>query len=184
MGQQVRVRVLDPSNVVRFDMTIDPTQAILAVLLAFLAVFAANLLLAPSQRRARAALRDKAKLLALGVAHMLLSRDKSFKAAKQPDADLLLASAMPLRRKRIIFVRHGESLWNSVFNKARARAGSRRHLSSARAGGVRSAHSSERRAIARPRPGTGAQPPARFPLRAPLSPWRRRDPRARGRAAL
>jgi hypothetical protein len=120
MGQQVRVRVLDPSDAVRFDVTVDPTQAILAVLLAFLAIFAANLLLAPSQRRARVALRDKAKLLLLGLAHMLFSRDKSFKAAKQPDADLVLTSTTPLRRKRIIFVRHGESLWNSVFNKVRA----------------------------------------------------------------
>jgi hypothetical protein len=67
----------------------------------------------------------------------------------------------------------------------RARAPAVAAISRARGrAGVRSAPSSERRAIARPRPGTGAQPPARVPLRAPLSPWRRRDPRARGRAAL
>jgi hypothetical protein len=50
------------------------------------------------------------------VAHLLLSGDRKWKktavtdpddAVRQPDAD-------PMRTKRVIFIRHGESDWNEV----------------------------------------------------------------------
>jgi len=50
----------------------------------------------------------------LGVRHLLLSTDKKWK--KQPDSGTL-SSADVKKTKRVIFIRHGESEWNLVFNK-------------------------------------------------------------------
>jgi hypothetical protein len=115
----MRVRVVDPSSSVRYEATFEPLHALLALAIACLAILAINLLFSPSRAKARLALHDKAMLLVLGSAHMALSADKQFKISKQPDPDVLLTSTtQPMRTKRIILVRHGESLWNSVFNKA------------------------------------------------------------------
>lgn len=117
MGSAVRLRLLDPGNAVRLDMRFDPLSALLTLALAYALFFALTLLLSRSKRTARVALRDKGALLLAGVGHMALSRDKAFKLSAQPDAGLLVP-AEPARTRRIILVRHGESLWNSVFNKA------------------------------------------------------------------
>ncbi|CAM9107379.1 unnamed protein product [Pylaiella littoralis] len=56
----------------------------------------------------------KAKLAGIGAVHMLLSKDKKFK----PEVDSSQVRVDPSsRRKRIIFLRHGESEWNEVFNR-------------------------------------------------------------------
>ncbi|KAG5179908.1 hypothetical protein JKP88DRAFT_268866 [Tribonema minus] len=56
----------------------------------------------------------KTKLLAIGITHMLLSKDKKFKARQDPDAVVVDPNAPT---KRIVFLRHGESEWNEVFNR-------------------------------------------------------------------
>eukprot|EP00752_Nemacystus_decipiens_P016413 g14670.t1 len=56
----------------------------------------------------------KVKLTGIGAVHMLLSKDKKFK----PQVDSGDVQVDPnSRRKRIIFLRHGESEWNEVFNR-------------------------------------------------------------------
>eukprot|EP00611_Tribonema_gayanum_P020163 TRINITY_DN3626_c0_g1_i3.p1 TRINITY_DN3626_c0_g1~~TRINITY_DN3626_c0_g1_i3.p1 ORF type:complete len:333 (-),score=105.50 TRINITY_DN3626_c0_g1_i3:200-1198(-) len=56
----------------------------------------------------------KTKLLAIGITHMLLSKDKKSKARQDPDAVVVDPNAPT---KRIVFLRHGESEWNEVFNR-------------------------------------------------------------------
>eukprot|EP00903_Cladosiphon_okamuranus_P009286 g8860.t1 len=56
----------------------------------------------------------KVKLTGTGVVHMLLSKDKRFKPAVDASEVQLDPNS---RRKRIIFLRHGESEWNEVFNR-------------------------------------------------------------------
>jgi hypothetical protein len=56
----------------------------------------------------------KARLLTIGVTHMLLSRDKKGKAKVDPATMVVDTSVRP---KRIVFLRHGESEWNEVFNR-------------------------------------------------------------------
>lgn len=114
----VRVRLIDPASAVRYEVTVDPVYAALWLVLACVLAFAFELLLSPAKRTARAALREKVELLLSGVAHMALSRDKSFKLSKQPDAQLLELMTEPSQTKRVILIRHGESLWNAVFNKS------------------------------------------------------------------
>lgn len=55
----------------------------------------------------------KLHLLRTGVLHLMFSTDKKWK--KQPDPAMLTGSEE--FSKRIIFIRHGESAWNLVFNK-------------------------------------------------------------------
>ncbi|CAM9127714.1 unnamed protein product [Scytosiphon promiscuus] len=56
----------------------------------------------------------KVKLAGVGAVHMLLSKDKKFK----PEVDSSKVRFGPTSaRKRIIFLRHGESEWNEVFNR-------------------------------------------------------------------
>jgi len=57
-----------------------------------------------------------------GIAHMFFSTDARFNPKKQPDPDLVmqamsndLSCSHPTRR--IIFIRHGESCWNEIFNR-------------------------------------------------------------------
>lgn len=69
-------------------------------------------LLSFSEVRARNFL-DKISAFALGAVCLLASSDKVW--AKQPDADLIKGAEC--RTKRIIFIRHGESDWNEVFNR-------------------------------------------------------------------
>ena len=56
----------------------------------------------------------KFQLALTGVTHMLLSRDKMGKAKKDP-ASITIDSA--IKPKQIVFIRHGESEWNEVFNR-------------------------------------------------------------------
>mmetsp|Transcript_15598 Transcript_15598/g.33659 ORF Transcript_15598/g.33659 Transcript_15598/m.33659 type:complete len:282 (+) Transcript_15598:61-906(+) len=53
----------------------------------------------------------KLHLLRLGLTHMLFSKDRKWE--KQPDSESVKAE----ETKEIIFIRHGESKWNLVFNK-------------------------------------------------------------------
>jgi len=61
-------------------------------------------------------------LWSAGIFHMFLSTDARFNPKKQPDPELVvramsndLSERLPTRR--IIFIRHGESCWNEVFNR-------------------------------------------------------------------
>ncbi|CAN0525274.1 unnamed protein product, partial [Ectocarpus sp. 12 AP-2014] len=56
----------------------------------------------------------KVKLAGIGAVHMLLSKDKKFKP--EVDSGKVHVDSTS-RRKRIIFIRHGESEWNEVFNR-------------------------------------------------------------------
>ena len=53
----------------------------------------------------------KLHLLRLGIAHLLFSTDKKWKKLGDP------ARVTKSRSKQVIFVRHGESQWNVVFNR-------------------------------------------------------------------
>lgn len=55
----------------------------------------------------------KLKLFSKGTLHMLLSRDKKWKKPEDPKD--VMNQKNP-QHKTIIFVRHGESEWNSIFN--------------------------------------------------------------------
>lgn len=58
----------------------------------------------------------KSRLYAASVAHLLLSNEKGGWPKNRPDPDVakgLEFSAV----KRVVFVRHGESTWNEVFNR-------------------------------------------------------------------
>lgn len=57
----------------------------------------------------------KLNLFSKGTVHMLFSRDKKFKKPKEDPKDVM--SRPNLISKTIIFVRHGESEWNSIFNR-------------------------------------------------------------------
>lgn len=63
----------------------------------------------------------RAKLLGMPIAfvHLVLTRDNKWKRGGDPQETLLIASKAPesVTRKRIYFVRHGESMWNEVFNR-------------------------------------------------------------------
>ncbi len=53
----------------------------------------------------------KEKLFLKGLTHLLFSTDKKWKRPSDP------ASVAKLRSKQVVFVRHGESAWNVVFNR-------------------------------------------------------------------
>lgn len=57
---------------------------------------------------------DKLYKYALALVHMTLSRDKKWKPPTDPAQ---LAQCSDIQSMRIIFIRHGESDWNLVFNK-------------------------------------------------------------------
>lgn len=50
------------------------------------------------------------------VAHLLLSADKSGLKKKIVDADVI-AAQQGVQSKRVVFIRHGESDWNEIFNR-------------------------------------------------------------------
>ena len=58
---------------------------------------------------------EKAKLYALGIISMIIRRDTKWKKNARNISNLTKSS----QRKRIIFIRHGESDWNLVFNKSK-----------------------------------------------------------------
>ena len=66
---------------------------------------------------ARTASVRKVAMLGQAIAHLALSRDKKWSKKKLPDPDLIKGAAT--NKIRIIFVRHGESIWNEIFNKGK-----------------------------------------------------------------
>lgn len=53
-----------------------------------------------------------------GILFMVLSKDsKGLGPKKNPDPDKILLTGQATVVKRVIFIRHGESEWNSIFNK-------------------------------------------------------------------
>jgi hypothetical protein len=60
--------------------------------------------------------KDKLALLGFGVTQMILSKDRKWKPL--PDSDAL-ENATNKTTKKIIFIRHGESDWNEIFNKSK-----------------------------------------------------------------
>ena len=61
----------------------------------------------------------KLRVFASGTVSLLLSTDKSWNKNKVPDPDLIEGKVT--RTKTIIFIRHGESEWNLIFNKGFAK---------------------------------------------------------------
>lgn len=61
-----------------------------------------------------AAIRRKLGLLAYGVAYLGLSRDSRFQLPPDPGK----SSTSSVAKRRIVFVRHGESAWNECFNRS------------------------------------------------------------------
>lgn len=57
----------------------------------------------------------KLALYARGAAQMVVGKDKKWKKTGRPDPGRV-AAASDRRSKRIVFIRHGESAWNLVFN--------------------------------------------------------------------
>jgi hypothetical protein len=94
---------------------LDPVD-ILATSLVIMGVYAVLFIAAAGSPLARALL-FKTNLLARSLAHMLLSREKSGWPKRRPDPKVIAGSPAFLATKRIIFVRHGESTWNEVFNR-------------------------------------------------------------------
>lgn len=62
---------------------------------------------------APAALRRKLVLWSYGLAYLVLSKDTRFQLPSDPGK----CKAPVAKKKRIIFVRHGESVWNECFNR-------------------------------------------------------------------
>jgi hypothetical protein len=77
-------------------------------LLSILAVWIGSLF---DQRFANAVY--KVHLLRLGLTHLLMSTDRKWK--KTHEADAILGASDD--KKQVVFMRHGESKWNLVFNK-------------------------------------------------------------------
>eukprot|EP00928_Gymnodinium_smaydae_P035769 TRINITY_DN25113_c0_g3_i1.p1 TRINITY_DN25113_c0_g3~~TRINITY_DN25113_c0_g3_i1.p1 ORF type:complete len:438 (+),score=67.24 TRINITY_DN25113_c0_g3_i1:85-1398(+) len=59
----------------------------------------------------------KLRLYALGMAIMLFGRDKRWRKTEDPALFGELFATGERRTKRVILIRHGESLWNEVFNR-------------------------------------------------------------------
>jgi hypothetical protein len=69
---------------------------------------------------ARANSLRKVTMLGQALAHLALSRDKKWSKKKLPEPDLI--KGLPANKSvRIVFVRHGESIWNEIFNKGKAK---------------------------------------------------------------
>lgn len=62
--------------------------------------------------------RRKVHLFLYGAIVMLFTTDMRWSKQKLPDPDTLL-QVRSRSKKRIIFIRHGESLWNQAFNKSK-----------------------------------------------------------------
>ena len=60
----------------------------------------------------------KVTLFLLGVVHMLLSSDRRWSKSGAVDPDVLVTEKVEdLSRVTLVFIRHGESAWNDIFNK-------------------------------------------------------------------
>ena len=66
----------------------------------------------------------KIRLLILGIVYFFMCWDKSWKKPADPGSFFgpHLNQGLPVARKTIYFVRHGESTWNETFNKGSHRS--------------------------------------------------------------
>mmetsp|Transcript_10421 Transcript_10421/g.28809 ORF Transcript_10421/g.28809 Transcript_10421/m.28809 type:complete len:362 (-) Transcript_10421:180-1265(-) len=66
----------------------------------------------------------KIRMAIRGVLYFLLCWDKSWKKPQDPGSIFgpHLSQALPVQRKTVYFVRHGESTWNDTFNKGKHRS--------------------------------------------------------------
>mmetsp|Transcript_53109 Transcript_53109/g.95275 ORF Transcript_53109/g.95275 Transcript_53109/m.95275 type:complete len:417 (-) Transcript_53109:103-1353(-) len=79
-----------------------PPASLLAILLALLGLVMLTFIIVP-----------KAKLVVWGVIYFIVSGDKK---PRKPDDIRLDKNSQTLKHMKIVFIRHGESQWNSVFN--------------------------------------------------------------------
>ena len=69
----------------------------------------------------------KVRMFVQGIQYLLFCHDKTWKKPQDPDSVLGPILKNPgqvehLERKRVYFVRHGESTWNDTFNKGAHRS--------------------------------------------------------------
>lgn len=92
-------------------LPLEPARPVSSALIVGLTVVVASTLL--FDPKGREVLLTKFGLWARGSAMMVIGRDKKWKKKSRPD---LVVKAKDRRTKRLVFVRHGESEWNLVFN--------------------------------------------------------------------
>ena len=65
----------------------------------------------------------KIRMFFRGILYFLFCWDKSWKKPTDPGAIFgpVLSQQLPVERKTIYFIRHGESTWNDTFNKGKHR---------------------------------------------------------------
>ena len=92
--------------------------AVLSTALVVMGAYGVMFVTAAGSPFARAVL-FKTGLFARALAHMALSREKSGWPKNRPDPAVALdvSSGDVVSVKRVIFVRHGESTWNEIFNR-------------------------------------------------------------------
>ena len=99
-------------------LPLEPERPALAALgVGFCVVVACTLLFDPI---GRGVLFRKLALYTRGTAMMIIGRDKKWSKKGRPDP-AKVAQARDKTSTRIIFVRHGESAWNLIFNAPRQR---------------------------------------------------------------
>mmetsp|Transcript_8700 Transcript_8700/g.11527 ORF Transcript_8700/g.11527 Transcript_8700/m.11527 type:complete len:361 (+) Transcript_8700:186-1268(+) len=66
----------------------------------------------------------KVRMVIRGVVYFILCWDKSWKKPQDPGSIFgpHLSQGLPVQRKTVYFVRHGESTWNDTFNKGKHRS--------------------------------------------------------------
>jgi hypothetical protein len=66
----------------------------------------------------------KVRMFLRGVLYFVLCWDKSWKAPQDPGSIFgpHLSQGLPVERRTVYFVRHGESTWNDTFNKGSHRS--------------------------------------------------------------
>jgi hypothetical protein len=66
----------------------------------------------------------KVRMVIRGIVYFVLCWDKSWKKPQDPGAIFgpHLSQGLPVERKTVYFVRHGESTWNDTFNKGKHRS--------------------------------------------------------------
>jgi hypothetical protein len=100
----------------RYYSMIDRTMVVLALLIYIWAVYG-------SQKDENVFFKVIVRKMSFyldSISFMILSKDnKGVGPKKNPDPEMILAKvqAGEVKKKRIIFIRHGESDWNNVFNK-------------------------------------------------------------------
>lgn len=66
----------------------------------------------------------KIRMCIRGIVYFIFCWDKSWKKPQDPGAIFgpHLSQGLPVERKTVYFVRHGESTWNDTFNKGKHRS--------------------------------------------------------------